>query len=613
MAQKMSASKLAVWVLLGLLIVGLAGFGATNLSGNVRNVGKIGEMPISTTAYFNAMQRELRAMQQQTGQVVTMVQAREFGLDRAVLQRLVTARALDNEAAQMGLSIGDENVRDQVLSFGAFQGLDGSFDREAYAFALEQQGLNEGEFEQTLREETARTLLQSAIVNGVSMPDTFADTLVAYAGERRDFSWSVLDISVLEDPLTPATEADLRAFYDANPDQFTLPVTKRITYAQMTPDMLIDTVELDENALRQAYDDRLEEFSQPERRLVERLVFLNDTAAEAAATRLNADEADFETLVEERGLSLQDVDMGDVGRLELDAAGEAVFAADVGDVVGPLPSSLGPAFFRINGVLPAQSVSFEEARPQLRETAALDRARRIITNQAESYEDLLAGGATLEDLAQETEMELGSIDWSVQAGDDIAAYEDFRIAAANLTLDDFPEIMTLEDGGIFAMRLEEELPERPNPFDAAREDVSAALEIDRTEKALTARAETLVAQLNTGSDFPELGLTVTVEEDRTRGAFVPRTPPTFLTEVFKMQTGDIRVISGNGIVTIVRLDGISAASNSDEARDLRNSLQATLNQAVAEDLFQIFAQDVLMRTETEINQQAIDAVNANFP
>jgi peptidyl-prolyl cis-trans isomerase D len=267
----------------------------------------------------------------------------------------------------------------------------------------------------------------------------------------------------------------------------------------------------------------------------------------------------------------------------------------------------------VNAVLPAQSVSFEDARSELREAAALDRARRIIDSQAESYEDLLAGGATLEELVAESEMELGNIDWSIDSADGIAAYEDFRAAAATLTVDDFAEIMVLEDGGIFAMRLDEELPQRPNPFDDARDDVSAALEAQRTENALSARAEELAAQLRDGTPFAELGLDVTEETDRTRGAFVPRTPPGFLTEVFQMEPDDVRVIAGSGLVVIAQLASVSPVADSDEAQQLRETLQSTLDQALAQDLFDVFASDVTQRTEVRIDQAAVDAVNMNFP
>ena len=157
-------TKTAVWILMAMLIVGLAGFGATNLSGNLRTVGSVGNETISVDDFAREMQQEMRAAEAQLGQPVTMEIARTMGLDQRAISRLITLGALDNEAWEMGLSLGDENLRDEVLQISAFQGPGGQFDRETYRLALENVGLSESEFEDDLRSETARTLLQGAIV-----------------------------------------------------------------------------------------------------------------------------------------------------------------------------------------------------------------------------------------------------------------------------------------------------------------------------------------------------------------------------------------------------------------------------------------------------------------
>ena len=101
MAKSSSMSKTAVWILLGLLILGLAGFGATNLGGNIRTVGTVGDKPITTQAYFTAMQREMQQYQEQTGQSLTFARASELGIDRVVMQRMILLRALDHEATEL--------------------------------------------------------------------------------------------------------------------------------------------------------------------------------------------------------------------------------------------------------------------------------------------------------------------------------------------------------------------------------------------------------------------------------------------------------------------------------------------------------------------------------
>jgi peptidyl-prolyl cis-trans isomerase D len=50
-AGKNSISKTFVWILMGLLFVGLAGFGATSLTGTIRTVAQVGDESISVDAY----------------------------------------------------------------------------------------------------------------------------------------------------------------------------------------------------------------------------------------------------------------------------------------------------------------------------------------------------------------------------------------------------------------------------------------------------------------------------------------------------------------------------------------------------------------------------------
>ncbi|MEC8042532.1 MAG: SurA N-terminal domain-containing protein, partial [Pseudomonadota bacterium] len=138
---------------MGLLIVGLGGFGATNLSGNITRVGSVGDEDIDVNEYARALQQDIRAIEAQTGSAMTFDQVLAAGVDRAALGRLIGQAALDNEAAKLGLSIGDENLSQQIVQIDAFQGANG-FDRESYRFALNQAGLSEIEFEGQMRADT---------------------------------------------------------------------------------------------------------------------------------------------------------------------------------------------------------------------------------------------------------------------------------------------------------------------------------------------------------------------------------------------------------------------------------------------------------------------------
>ncbi|PSL20672.1 peptidylprolyl isomerase [Shimia abyssi] len=611
--SKGKTSNIFVWILMGLLMLGLAGFGATSLSGVNRTIGDVGGKEITINQYFRALQDELRALGAQTGQNVSFAQAQQFGLDRAVLGQLVVRRALDAETDRLGISIGDENLRRELLAIPAFQGLDGEFDRDAYGFAMEQAGMSESEFEDSMREDTARSILQGAIISGVTMPTSYADTLIAYVAEQRDFTWTRLSADNLTRPIPAPDDAQVQAYYDANTDQFMVPATRQITFAWLSPDMIIDQVEVDETALRERYEERDSEFNRPERRLVERVVLGDMAAAQAAKDQIDAGETTFEALVESRGLTLSDVDMGDVTQADLGQSGEVVFAAASGEIAGPVASDLGPALFRVNAILPAQSTSFEDALPVLRDELAADRARRVIETQISDIDDLLAAGATLEELADETDMQIGTLDWHPGATDPIAGYEAFRALAASVTDSDFPQIETLRDGGIFAVRLEGDTEAHPAPLEDVRADVVAAWTNAETSAALDALVARLMPRLQEGTDFTSFGFNAIEETGQDRSAFVPGTPANFMVQVFEMQPGEIRTISDAGGLTLVRLNAINAPQNdSPQIAALVTGVTQQAGQSISQDIFDAYAQALQQSFDINISQQALDAVHVQI-
>lgn len=610
---KGKAANIAVWIILGLLIVGLAGFGVDGFGGSVRTVGSVGDRDIPVQDYARALRQEMNAATQQTGQPVTFTRARELGLDRQVLAQLVTVAALENEADRLGISVSDAIVREEVLAVPGFRGLDGRFNREAYRFALQQEGWSEREFEDRIRREIARGILQAAAVGAAPVPQAFTDTVFGWFAERRDFSVIRVGRSALETPILVPDDAVLRAFHAENPDLFTLPEARRITYAWITPALLMDEVEIDEAALRELYDLRAAEFRRPERRLVERLVFSTQDAADAAMARLAAGEASFEEVVAERGLALEDTDMGDVTAEALGAAGEGVFALTEPGVAGPFPSPFGPAIFRVNAILAAQETAFEEVTDELREQIALDRARRLIADVFDDLEDLLAGGATLEELARDTVLELGRIDLRPDTREGIAAYEDFRTAAGAATEGSFPEVLALEDGGVFALRLDEILAPQVQPFEQVQIRVIEAWDAAEAEARVTERAEKWRAALDAGESPEDLGLAPDRIEGITRTGFLPDLPRSVIATAFEMNPGERRIATVDGIAHIVTLEAVLPPDpDAVEADQQRGLIAAEARATLTEDIFTAYARQLEREAGISIDSAAIEAVHATF-
>lgn len=609
--KKSKGTSVVVWILMGMLVLGLGGFGVTNFGGGVATIGKVGDREITMTDYQRALQRDLNALSAQFGTQLTLQQALSFGLDQQTRQQLVNAAALDNEADRIGISAGNARIASEITASNTFRGPSGEFDRDTYRFTLQNNRLTEAQYEAKMREDLARALLQGAVSGGFAAPAVLTDTLYAHISERRSLNLLRLSAADLATPIGTPSEADLKAHYDANIAEFTRPEARRITYAALLPEDIAGQMPLDEDILRKLYDERIEEFVQPERRLVERLIFPTEEAATAAKADLDAGEP-FDTLVADRGVKLSDIDLGDKSEAELGAAGPAIFALTEPGVVGPLDSDLGPALFRMNGILAAQNISLDDARDDLAAELAADSARRAIDDLIESIDDRLASGATLEDLASETDMTLGQIDFSDQSSEAMAAYPAFRQAAAEAQQGDFPAVIPLDDGGIFALRLEEIVPPTPIPFEETRDAVTESWIAEAAAKALADMAIDIKAQIEAGAALGGFGITEVIP-DLTRSSTVEGAPPSLLETVFTMDAGQTRVIEDAGFVAVAQLATITpGAAEGADAEALKAALRAQVEQALAQDAFTLYTNALTQNAGISLDTAAINAVHSQI-
>lgn len=611
--RRKKKSNIVVWAILGLLILAMGGFGATGFGSSLSTVASVGDRDITVQEYANAIQAEQNRVGQQFGQRLTIQQMQALGLDRQVMERLLAGAALEEEAGRVGLSIGDGEVARRIRENPAFGGISGGFDREGYAFALANAGLNERAYEEQIRVEIARELLQAAVVGGTEAPATYIDVLTRYVAETRDITLTPVTIADLPSGAVAPTEAQLQTFYDENPGLFETPELRGITYAWVTPDQIIGDIEIDEAQVQQAYDDRLDEYRQPARVLAERLAFADTAAAEAALAAITAGETTFDALVTDRGLTLEDVDQGEIARDDVASnVADALFALEEPGIAGPVETSLGPALYRVNAILNATEVPLEDVRDALAAEVSVDAARRQIDADRELFDDLLAGGATLEELAADTNMTLGTVRWDAGSDDqgaDIAAYDEFRAVARTAQDGDFPELESLSDGGLFALRLDEIIPPTVPPLAQVRGEVEAAWRTQTITRQLTERAAAILADETLAPAAPAeqiLGLA--------RDATLEGTPPALVSEVFEAEEGDVLALPGDDQrAYIVSIDAVTVPDlAAGDAADIRTAVEQQAGNGIAADLFQGYGQAIQATAGFTVDQQSVQAIQAQL-
>ncbi|MCW1919884.1 SurA N-terminal domain-containing protein [Rhodobacter sp. KR11] len=597
-------------IVLGMVVTGLGGYGITEFGTQVDTAIKVGDTQVSAADYGRALQGQINQFSRQFGQQFTFQQAQLFGIDGQVLQSLVSNAALTNEAARIGISATDLAVAKVVAANDSFKGVDGKFDRATYERVLDQNGFKPAEFEQNIREDLARQVLQAAVASGQTAPEALTRALYAWAQEARGFTVLILTEANLPTPLPEATPDELQAWYDAHIDAFTRPEAKRVAYAVLRPADLVKDQTVAEADVKAAYDAAADTYNIPEKRLVERLVYPSDAEAQAAKAELDAGKS-FDDLVKARGLDLDTVDMGDVTRTDLGPSADAVFALTEPGTLGPLPTDLGPALFRVNAILPAQITPYDEAGPKIREDLALKSAATAIAARNDAVDDLLAGGSSVEEVAKDQGMTAGTTDYAPEATDNDPVTEDpaFAKAVAEMEPGDFAQSLALEDGSLMVVQVTEALPAAPIPYDKALAAVTEAQKADALARALTTLAD---AQLASGARIETLGITTRVTS--TLRSVVPgELPSEAVAKAFALKEGETAKIDENGVVALIRLDSVTQADlTSDAAKAGMTALAGQLEAGLANDLYGLTADTLAQDAGLTIDQAVINAVQSRM-
>lgn len=620
MANMMRSRKtnVLVYALIGALIVGMAGFGISDVlsGGSSNDVATVGDRKVTQQEFSRALSQAVNRFSQQVGQPVTMEQARLFGLDSSTLSQLITSRALENEAAQRAVLADDDMLRASIMSTPSFADNNGQFDPDAYSYALQNANYAVRDYEALIRAELSRNLLNPAVIGGAVSDGTSARVVGQFLNESFDVDWVQLNLASIPAPAAPS-EADLAAWLEQNADDYTLPERRSLTIAVLRAASVAAEAGITDADVAAEYDARAAQYSQPERRALDRLTFANATEAAAALDRINAGEVSFDDLIAVRGLDPNLFSLGMVESSNLNSAERnAVFGAEALGIVGPVETDLGPALFRIKAIIAATTTPLADVADEIRAQLAEPYMRERLAAVYGQAEELVAAGATVEELANETGMALETLEFTSDMTEGLAGDETFRTEALAAAEGQERDLLETEDGSLFVLRVDRITPPQVQPLADVRAAVAAAWTANAHQEALAERANSLASQINAGAAFlpvmDALGLTVSNAAGLSRGTSTDALPASAANAAFDMAEGETAAVAnGEDSYIVLRINSIAPAE-ADSFTDYVEQRSAADEAGLSSDLFFYFANAVRDSTEVGVNNRLIEAVVNGF-
>jgi peptidyl-prolyl cis-trans isomerase D len=619
-AIRSKAGSFVVKGLFGLLILT---FGVWGIGDIFRNrptdtvIATVGDEKIRAEDLQSAMRRELERLSARIGGTIDIQQAKKLGIVDSVLDELIDRRLLDQEAARLRLVVSDDVIRSMITDDPKFRTADRHFDRVLFDAALAQAHLTEDQYVAIARREISGRDLLQALTRGASTPQSMADLLFRYRNEKRVADIVALPIADAGDVGQPR-DAELTAFYDAHQDPFRAPEYRGFTLVSLIPSDFDQSIEIPETKLREEFDQRQDEFQQPEQREVQQILAPTEEKVKEAQAALAAGKDWNEVATQVVGQNPETIELGLMKREELpQVLADIAFDLPLNKPSEPVKTPLGWHILRVIKIEPAATQSFEQAKPKLEAELIHDEAVDRIYKVANQVDDALAGGMSLEDAAAKFGLKSAEIATVDESGHDaegkpvtlpVPVSEVLKLVFATAE-GRTSRVTETPDGGIYAVRVSKVTPPTVKPLAEVKDKAVEAWQAEKRRESVAKTAEELAAAVKPEARLAavaaEKGLKVTTSPPLLRRpSRGETTPPALVAKLFAAKPGEVVTATDAAGSYVAQLDEVktpetpSQSAAADVSRDL--------DQGMRTDLDAEFTQSLRARFPVEIRREEVD-------
>ena len=604
-----------------ILIVSMAAWGVTDVFGGslANKMISAGDRSVSSEQFDATVERQLRLMTDDRGRSMLKEQALERGVIDQLLQSEQFSLALSAYGDRIGITVTNENIKNRILSMEGFLDSTGLFDPARYDRILRDNGYTPSTFEAAIESELTEIRLRQLPEAALFIPDTLAEPTARYSAEARAAEWFILSQSQLP-ALPDPTDAELEILYNNVQTSLREPERRDVSLLKIGVDDFTSQANIQDADIRSFYDAyRRERYVGPDTRAYTLYNFESEAVARAALGQIAGGAADTDIA----GLTLATEVTGRAESISNERLQSQVFspAALENSIHGPVLDNGSWVIARIERIIEGDAVPYEDVRDAIADELARELAVDLFYDALPRLDDLIGTGASLETIGQDL-------------GIPVLMYSQIDQQGLNATsqpvaaMQESPELLDIifassegtttervgNDDIIWMARIDAITPERMPAPDEVRDVLVTAWTQEQASNQVLTKANELKLKIEAGElSFTEAaaGLNAEISQmatARTRTAARDILPPALISALFEAgDVGRVATLSaGSTDILIMRVKDVETPT-SEDIDSLLQQTKISLQEQVANDLFQAYFGSIQSEVEFQVNPAAIEA------
>ena len=500
---------------------------------------------------------------------------KQLGIEQQIVQQMVDERAALAEAKRLNITVSDEEMRRQIMSFPAFQE-NGQFIGEArYVQLLRAQRppTTPAEFESAIRRQLTLDKLRASLTDWLSMPDKEVDEEYRRRNDKVKLALVAFTADTFRSQVLP-TDADVSAYFDGHKEDFRIPEKRKIRFALIDVDAIRKATVISPADIEQSYNSSLDLYTTPEQVRASHIL-LSTEGKDEATVRTQAEEvmkqakggADFAELAKKHSEDESNKDSG--GDLDYFPRGRMVaefdqvaFTLEPGQISDLVKTQFGYHIIKVVDKKPASTRTLDEVRSEITERLTYERA----TQQAGDLSQKLAGQVSkpedLDKIAKENNLTVqeSGLFARDEAITPLGAAPEAANRAFEMNTGEAAGPIRTPRGFVFQSLLSKQDPYVPQ-LDEVKDRVREEVIKQKARELSQQKAVEIGAKLKSGGDFEKVaaaaGLEVKTTELVARGTPLPElgVAPAIEDAAFALQAGavsdPITVDQGTAVIRVV--------------------------------------------------------------
>ncbi|WP_264711419.1 peptidylprolyl isomerase [Wolbachia endosymbiont (group A) of Andrena haemorrhoa] len=299
-------------------------------------VARVGKEVITSDEYKSLYQNYGKQI---SGSDASREQVKKLKYD--LLNALIEQKLLFNLTSELGLTVGEESIKNHIKNTKYFQNDKGEFDKNKFYETLNDLHMTEKEYIAKLEKVLPAMMFMTSLFKD-NYPVTFGEKIDEQIYKSR-YQTRVVDIvKITEDAVTNIPEPDDQALldlYERNKSHFYYPEYRTAQYISLGQKYFEDQIKISDEEV----DGIIEQQELKNQRDIFNAIFSTKEEAETARRAFEEGKTSFEQIVEEFGKAkLEETRVNNITKDFLpEDVREKVFALKVGEVSEVLASSFG--------------------------------------------------------------------------------------------------------------------------------------------------------------------------------------------------------------------------------------------------------------------------------